>query len=126
VALFAFPYFWLLDTGSSVLIWLAMVLIYSVGSMAMFGTQASYFTELFDTRVRYSGFVLSREIPALFVGGTSPLIATALLGWADGESWSIAIYIVTMALIVLVAVYFGPETYRRDFPEGEALRPENS
>lgn len=126
VALFAFPYFWLLDTESSVLIWLAMVLIYSVGSMAMFGAQAAYFTELFDTRVRYSGFVLSREVPSLFVGGTAPLIATALLGWASGEPWPIAIYIVTMGLITLVALYFGPETYQRDFPEEEALRSENS
>lgn len=92
----------------------------------MFGAQAAYFTELFDTRVRYSGFVLSREIPALFVGGTSPLIATALLGWADGESWPIAIYIVTMGLITLVAVYFGPETYQRDFPQEEAPRSEDS
>jgi hypothetical protein len=54
------------------------------------------------------------------------LIATALLGWASGEPWPIAIYIAAMGLITLVAVYFGPETYQRDFPQEEVLRSENS
>ncbi len=98
----------------------------STGSMAMFGTQAAYFTELFDARVRYSGFVLSREIPALLVGATSPLIATALLGWADGASWPIAISIIATKLIALVALYLGPETYQKDLPKEAALRSANS
>jgi MFS transporter, MHS family, shikimate and dehydroshikimate transport protein len=127
VTLFAFPYFWLLDTESTVLIWLAIVLSYGVGIMAMFGPQAAYFTELFDARVRYSGVALSREVTAAFTGGISPFVATALLGWASGESWPIAIYIAAMGLITLVALYFGPETYQSEMPEKqdrEHMRPQ--
>ena len=49
------PFFWMLNTKSTILIWLAIILSTSVGIYAMFSPQAAYFAELFDTRVRYSG-----------------------------------------------------------------------
>ena len=52
--LFAFPFFWLLNTGVEPLIWLAIVLGVNIGHDAMYGPQASFFAELFGTRVRYS------------------------------------------------------------------------
>jgi MFS family permease len=53
--LFSFPFFWLLNTGTTVLIWLAIVLAINLGHDAMYGPQAAYFSELFGTLVRYSG-----------------------------------------------------------------------
>ena len=53
--LFSFPFFWLLNTGTTVLIWLAIVLAVNLGHDAMYGPQAAYFSELFGTRERYSG-----------------------------------------------------------------------
>jgi MFS family permease len=58
-SLFAFPFFWLLNAEANVLIWLAIVLANSVGVYAMFSPQAAFFSELFDTRVRYSGLALA-------------------------------------------------------------------
>ena len=54
-ALFAFPFFWLIDTQHSTLVWLAIVLGLAIGHGAMYGPQASFFSELFGARVRYSG-----------------------------------------------------------------------
>lgn len=113
-ALFAFPYFWLLDTREPVLIWLAIVLSIAVGVWGMLAPQASFFTELFDTRFRYSGIALSRELSAPVAGGVAPFIATALLAWSGGEPWPIALYLIAMILVTLVSVYLAPETRHRE------------
>jgi len=121
LALFAFPFFWLLNTETSVLIWLAIVLANSVGVYAMFAPQAAYFSELFDTRVRYSGLALAREVSAPFAGGIAPFIATYLLS-KSGTYWPIALYMIVLALISLVALAFGPETYQRRISEDEVMK----
>jgi len=120
LALFSFPFFWLLNTETSVLIWLAIVLANSVGVYSMFSPQAAYFAELFDTRVRYSGLALAREVSAPLAGGIAPFIATYLLS-RTGTYWPIALYMVVLALISLVALAFGPETYRRRMSEDEVM-----
>jgi MHS family shikimate/dehydroshikimate transporter-like MFS transporter len=120
LALFAFPFFWLLNTETNVLIWLAIVLANSVGVYAMFSPQAAYFAELFDTRVRYSGLALAREISAPVAGGIAPFIATYLLS-RTGTYWPIALYMIVLALISLVALAFGPETYQRRISEDEVM-----
>src|SRR5947208_11119827 len=82
---FAFPFFWLLNTRSTLLIWLAIVLAVNIGHDAMYAVQAAYFSELFGTRVRYTGASLSYQLSSVFAGGLAPLIATALLAWQRSE-----------------------------------------
>lgn len=53
--LFAFPFFWLMNTENIVLIVLSVVLALAVGHAAIYGPQGAFFAELFGTRVRYSG-----------------------------------------------------------------------
>ncbi len=76
LGLFAFPFFWLVDSGVPVLIWLALALGLT-GVAAMYGPQAAFFSELFGTNVRYSGASLGSQLAAPFAGGLAPLIATA-------------------------------------------------
>jgi len=121
LALFSFPFFWLLNTETSVLICPAILLANSVGVYAMFAPQAAYFSELFDTRVRYSGLALAREVSAPFAGGIAPFIATYLLS-KSGTYWPIALYMIVLALISLVALAFGPETYQRRISEDEVMK----
>jgi MFS family permease len=116
--LFAFPFFWLINTQATILVWLAIVLALAVGHAAMYGPQAAFFPELFGTRVRFSGIAFSRELASIFAGALSPFIATALLAWA-GNYWPVAVYLGAMALITAVAVYLAPETFRIDIAEGQ-------
>lgn len=116
--LFAFPFFWLINTQATILVWLAIVLALAVGHAAMYGPQAAFFPELFGTRVRFSGIAFSRELASIFAGALSPFIATALLAWA-GNYWPVAVYLGAMALITTVAVYLAPETFRIDIAEGQ-------
>jgi MFS family permease len=113
-AAFAFPFFMLVNTQSPPLIWLALMLGIAVGVGAMFGSQAAYFAELFGTSVRYSGFAFARELGSIFAGGIAPFIAASLLLWQNGQPWAVAVYMMAMALITAVALYYGPETYKVD------------
>jgi MFS transporter, MHS family, shikimate and dehydroshikimate transport protein len=55
LGLWIFPFFWMLNTGSTVMIIAALVIGLSLGHAAAYGVQASFYAELFGTRVRYSG-----------------------------------------------------------------------
>ena len=109
---FAFPFFWLVNTGVTAVIWLAIVLSL-VGHAAMYGTQGAFFSELFGTRVRYSGASLGYQLASVFAGALSPLIAVALLGAFDSYV-PVALYLMFMALITIVAVFFATESYQDD------------
>jgi metabolite-proton symporter len=113
LGLFAFPFFWLVDTGAPVCIWLAL-LVGLTAVAAMYGPQAAFFSELFGTSVRYSGASLGSQLASPFAGGLAPLIATALLGWSDGQPWPIALYMIGMVGITFSSVYLAGETVRTD------------
>jgi metabolite-proton symporter len=111
-AVLAFPLFWLFDTGSTPLVWLALLLVFLCSHAPMYAPQGAFFSELFGTSVRYSGASLGAQLSAAVAGGFSPLIATALLP-TYGPS-AIALYIIFMAIITIVAVISAAETLRRD------------
>jgi MFS family permease len=104
----------MVGTGSQPIIWLALILAISLGVSGMFGPQAAYFAELFGPKLRYSGFATARELGSLLAGGPAPFVATWLLGQGNNEPWLVAAYMVTLALLTAIAIYFGPETYRSD------------
>jgi MHS family shikimate/dehydroshikimate transporter-like MFS transporter len=111
-AVLAFPLFWLFDTGSTPLVWLALLLVFLCSHAPMYAPQGAFFSELFGTSVRYSGASLGAQLSAAVAGGFSPLIATALLP-TYGRS-AIALYIIFMAAITIVAVISAAETVKRD------------
>jgi len=110
--LFAFPFFWLIGTREPALVILAVV-IGLIGHSAMYGPQAAFFSELFGTRVRYSGASLGYQLASPLAGGLAPLIATALLSWSAGAPWPVAVYLIGMAVITLVSVWLAEETHRK-------------
>lgn len=112
LALFAFPFFWLLDTRN-VLVVDAAVVIGLIGHAAMYGPQAAFFSELFGTKVRYSGASLGYQLASPLAGGLAPLIATALLKESGGQPWPVAVYLLIMAAITLVSVWLVQETHRK-------------
>ncbi|MEX2579524.1 MAG: MFS transporter [Verrucomicrobiales bacterium] len=119
IALFAFPFFWMIETQTTIYIWLAIVLGL-VGHAAMYGPQAAFFSELFGTRVRYSGASIGYQLASPFAGGLAPLIATALLEWSGNRSWPVSVYLIATAAITLLAIYFAAETFRSNLDEDNA------
>ena len=114
-ALLAFPLFWLFDTGSTPLIYLALLLVFLCSHAPMYAPQGAFFAELFGTSVRYSGASLGAQLSAAVAGGFSPLIATALLPKYGPNA--IALYIIGMAIITIVAVWSAVETMKHELEE---------
>jgi MHS family shikimate/dehydroshikimate transporter-like MFS transporter len=107
--LYAFPFFWLLGQGPG-FVALAVVLGLNVTQDMMYGPQAAYFSELFATRVRYSGASLIYQLTSVFSGGLAPFIATLLL--AKHGAYSVASYMAAACALSVVGTLFAPETHR--------------
>ncbi len=110
----AFPIFAMIDTGSSLLITIAIVVGWGLAACTMFGPEGVLFAELYPTRVRYSGMSTVYQLGVLPSGAIAPLVCTTLVANAGNESWPAAVYVMVMAAITLVSLFFLPETYRRD------------
>jgi metabolite-proton symporter len=109
----AFPFFWMLGTKDPTMITLAIVIPVVLGHSAMYGPQASFLSEMFSAKVRYSGASFGYQLASIFAGGLSPLIATWLLavGVASGKGPTyIAFYMILLVVITVVAVAFAKET----------------
>ena len=120
LALFAFPYLWLVNTGT---IWLFIAggLVVQACRSSVYGPLSAYFSELFSTRMRYSGASVSYQVASILGGGFAPLIATGLVAWT-GSYVGVAVYIIAVSLISLVSTYLLTETFRKDLTEEAAPR----
>ncbi|MTD54490.1 MFS transporter [Amycolatopsis pithecellobii] len=107
VAVFGFPFFWLLQTRNPLLVVVALVLVYGIGVKIALSVSGAYLAEMFEPRVRNSGVNLARSASDPIAGFT-PLIATGLLAVAG--YWAVGVLVVGTALISAAAVIAGPET----------------
>lgn len=112
MGLFAFPLFWLVDTGSVPLVLLALVVGFTIHAV-MYGPQAALYAEMFPADVRYTGASFGYQLASIFAGGLAPFVMTALLA-ASGSSWSVSAYVLAMAVLTFVAVCTIRESFRRD------------
>lgn len=112
-AVAAFPFFWILDADNIVLTYVIYAVAYAVGVGAVYGVEPAFFSELFGTKVRYTGISLAAQIPSILIG-LWPLASTALLVATDGDPWPIALITVVAVLIGLVCAVLAPETHRVD------------
>lgn len=108
-ALFAFPFFWLLNTRVDSLIILGLIIGLGVGNAALIAPQGSYFSELFSIRGRFAGFSTSRELASSLLGGPFPLIAVALAA-AAGSYWPVALIVILVCGVGVVVFSLSPET----------------
>ncbi|MDR2332848.1 MAG: MHS family MFS transporter [Burkholderiaceae bacterium] len=106
IALYAGPYFWLLNQGSAVISTLAVVLGFSVIWSTYGSVLGTFFAESFPPNVRYTGISLGYQVGAALVGGPMPLIATALLARYHGSYVPVAVFIALCALVSLIAISF--------------------
>ena len=121
---FAFPFFWLVETSTTSLMVLAVVCALVFGHAAMYGPQASFFSELFGARVRYSGASLGAQVATIFSGGLMQIVALTLVK-STGSYWPVALIVVVMAAVTTLAVFLANETAHKDIaPESEEYAEE--
>ncbi len=89
IGVLTFPAFWLMETLSPILIIIAVAVPFGFIYAAVYGPEAALFSELFDTRVRYTGISFVYQFSGIFASGLTPIIATALLPLGGGQPWLI-------------------------------------
>lgn len=110
VAAMAFPFFWLLESRSLILMTMGYVLLINIGHNSLNAVQPSFFAGLFHPPVRYSGSSIGAQLGAVVAGGFTPFIAKALSAVYDNSWTLVAGYVVLTALASAFAAKIAPET----------------
>ena len=102
---FLFP---LLGSGDNLSIYAALV-VGLVLHGAMYGPQAAFITELFPTRIRYSGVSLAYQLTSIAAGSLAPIIALWLYK-EYGSAAPVAIYVGAACAISGLSALMAKET----------------
>ncbi|MFE0137946.1 MFS transporter [Streptomyces sp. NPDC059037] len=116
MAAWAFAFFALVDSKSFAVITLAV----TVGLLfhgAMYGPQAAFISEMFDTRVRYSGASMGSQLASIIGGALAPIIAVELLKDYDSAT-PVALYVCVTVVITTLTVLAAKETRGRSLAHG--------
>ncbi|MGW7088652.1 MFS transporter [Streptomyces sp. NPDC054871] len=111
MAVWAFAFFALVDSESFAVITLAV----TVGLLlhgAMYGPQAAFISEMFDTKVRYSGASMGSQLASIIGGALAPIIAVELLK-DFGSATPVALYVCVTVVITTLTVLVAKETRGR-------------
>lgn len=121
VGVWAFVFIALLNTGN-----FALTTVAVVGGLvfhgAMYGPQAAFLSEMFGTKVRYSGVSVGYQLASVVAGGLAPVIAVALYT-SFGTGYAVSVYVALSALLTIIAVASYGETRHRDLAEDHAIVP---
>lgn len=101
-AVLAYPAFLLLNSGSLATAILAHCLLAAVEAVFVSVSLVAA-TELFATRVRYSGLSVGYNVSVAVFGGTTPYVVT-LLAARTGNDYAAGIYVVIAAVVSLSTV----------------------
>ncbi len=108
LAAWSFVLFGMLGSGDNLSIVLALV-VGLVLHGAMYGPQAAFITELFPTRIRYSGVSLAYQLTSIVAGSLAPIIALWLYK-ETGSATPVAIYVATACAISGLSALLAKET----------------
>lgn len=103
--LYAFPYFFIVNTHEPMLVILATFIGLVVIWPPITAILGTMFSESFSKEVRYTGVTLGYQIGAAVAGGSAPLIAEFLMNQFDGSSIPVSLYIIMTAVVSLIAVF---------------------
>ncbi|MFJ1811350.1 MULTISPECIES: MFS transporter [unclassified Streptomyces] len=117
----AFPVLALVDSRSSGALILAVVIGHGISQSLMYGPLGALFSEMFGTRVRYTGASLGYQGATLVSAGFSPLIAGSLVA-SSGNGTPVALLLCGGSLITALTVWFVRETSRTSL--GDEPTPE--
>ncbi|MFP3123784.1 MHS family MFS transporter [Ectobacillus funiculus] len=100
--LFAFPYFYLFNTGEPNLVVLAIA-ISGIGPGIIYGPLAALIAESFPVHLRFSGSSIAYQSSSIIGGGIAPIISLFLLH-EFGNTTPISLYIILCCIIAMVSV----------------------
>lgn len=97
-----YPALMLMGTGNTLVIVVTIVIVLGVFYPIIYAPEAALFSELFPTRVRYSGISVVYQVSGIFASGMTPLLLAFLLREANGGLGLIVAYILAITLVSAV------------------------
>ncbi|RXT35518.1 MFS transporter [Bradyrhizobium betae] len=114
-AVLLFPYFMLVTSGSTTAIFAAAMVLYIVYS-APNAIWPSFYAEMFEARVRYSGTAIGTQLGFLAAGFT-PLISASLVGEGPNGWVPVAIFVGGCCVASALAASTARETHKVDITD---------
>ena len=108
----AFPLYALVDTGTWWLLTLALMVAQVLQNL-MFAPITPLLSEMFGTRMRYTGVSMGYQFSSLIGAGLTPVIAASLLAANGNSSVALSLIIVVTSLATVIAVALMSETRGR-------------
>ncbi|MCX4857987.1 MFS transporter [Streptomyces canus] len=118
----AFPVLALVDSKSSGALILAVVIGHGISQSLMYGPLGALFSEMFGTKVRYTGASLGYQSATLVGAGFSPMIAGSLVA-SSGNGTPVALLLCGGSLITALTVWFVRETSRTSLTDPASELP---
>ncbi|MBN5265155.1 MHS family MFS transporter [Serratia marcescens] len=104
------PFFMAINLDSFWVTQIAMIVVLTFGHSMCYAPQASYFPELFPTRVRCSGIALIWQIGSLIGSGILGLLAVKILQVTGGHYYGLAGYMMVLGVVSAIGLSLMPET----------------
>lgn len=113
----AVPAFWFMSNsgGSTLIIWLSIIIPFGIFYAAVYGPEAALFAELFEPKVRYTGISFVYQFSGIFASGITPMIATYLLS-LSGDNYPVYLvsYVIFTAIVSAFSVRWIAKKQARD------------
>ncbi len=117
IGITSFLAFFVMGSREPVLIWIAITVPFAFIYPAVYGPQAALFSELFDTRVRYTGISFVYQFSGIYASGLTPIVATALLAYGGGKPWLICLYVLAVSIVSALSAFAMSEAHKRDMAQ---------
>ncbi|QDW29202.1 MHS family MFS transporter [Arthrobacter sp. KBS0702] len=85
-----------------------------------FGPMGALLPELFPTNVRYTGSAISYNVSSILGAAVAPFIAVWLWEMAKGSPVLVGVYLTSMAVLTLIALFVSKETRDLDYENNVA------
>ena len=105
------PYMWAISRENYPLVFVLGVLLSGVVYSAANGVWPSFYGEMFDTRVRYSGMAIGTQV-GFAIAGFAPLISAAVLNEGINGWVPVAIFTTVAGVLAAACAATARETYR--------------
>ncbi|MEU6970987.1 MFS transporter [Kitasatospora aureofaciens] len=116
----AVPMFLLIETAQPLLVFCGIALAVVCGS-GYYAVLAGFLARAFPSRVRYTGISLSYQLCSTLIGGTTPLVAQALLTSGGGSVWPVAGFYAVLLLVTTACVAALGRSTERRAPQAQAV-----
>lgn len=97
-----YPALLLMGTGNTLVIVGTIVIVLGIIYPMIYAPEAALFSELFPTRVRYSGISVVYQVSGIFASGMTPLLLAFLLREANGGLGLIVAYVLAITAVSAV------------------------